>query len=99
MAGIAGLCVVQQGHRLFYLATLRLMTRYRLMSEESGSCPDISAFDQEPLLGLRTDPYSGKQILVEKFGDNLLVLRSPAPMGKQAGEDQEPALVVECPYR
>ena len=87
------------GWNSFYLAALRLMATYRLMAESSKTCPDISAFDKEPLLSLRTDPYSGQQITVEKFGDNLLVLRSPAPIGKQAGRDKEPALVIECPFR
>jgi hypothetical protein len=90
--------VAHYGWGRFYLAALRLMVRYRLMAEASRTCPGISAFDKEPLLSLRPDPYSGGKIKVEKHGGKLLVLRSPAPMGKQAGQDAEPALVIECPY-
>ncbi|MBN2497166.1 MAG: hypothetical protein JXR96_21415 [Deltaproteobacteria bacterium] len=91
--------LVRDGQIRFQLAALRLHAAYRRLAESSKTCPELAAFDAPPLSERRTDPYSGEAVRIEQLGPGKFVLRSPVPLGKQGGENAEPAMFIDCPYR
>lgn len=94
-----GRYLARDGQLRFLLAALRLQAAYRRLAEKRRACPGAKAFDRPPLSALRTDPYSGKPIRVEEQDPGRYVLQPPLPVGKRAGEQHDPAVFIDCPYR
>jgi hypothetical protein len=88
-----------EGQTRFRLAALRLHAAYRRLAEKAKACPKLSAFEQPPLSGLRTDPFSQKPMRIEELGPGRFALWCPVPLGKPNKEKAEPAVFIDCPYR
>ena len=88
-----------EGQTRFRLAGLRLLAAYRRLAEKAKACPKAAVFEQEPLSGLRTDPFSNQPIRVEELGPGRFALWCPVPLGKPNKEKAEPAVFIDCPYR
>jgi len=88
-----------EGQTRFRLAALRLHAAYRQLAEKAKACPKAAAFEQEPLSGLLTDPFSTQPIRIEETGPGRFALWCPVPLGKPNKEKAEPAVFVDCPYR
>jgi hypothetical protein len=88
-----------EGQTRFRLGALRLQAAYRRLAEQAKSCPPVPVFDQPPLSGLRTDPFSHKPIRVEALAPGRFALWCPVLLGKPNHEKAEPAVFIDCPYR
>lgn len=88
-----------EGQTRFRLGGLRLHAAYRQLAEKSKACPKAEVFDQEPLSGLRTDPFSQKPMRIEELGPGRFAVWCPVPLGKPNKEKAEPAVFIDCPYR
>jgi hypothetical protein len=88
-----------EGQTRFRLGALRLHAAYRQLAEKAKACPKAGIFDQEPLAGLRTDPFSQKPMRIEELGPGRFAVWCPVPLGKPNKEKAEPAVFIDCPYR
>ena len=88
-----------EGQTRFRLGGLRLHAAYRRLAEKAKACPQAAVFDQEPLSGLRTDPFSQKPMRIEELGPGRFAVWCPVPLGKPNKEKAEPAVFIDCPYR
>lgn len=93
-----GKWLTAQGRRRFLLAALRLQAAWLGRAAETGACPGAEAFEVEPLVGLRADPFSGRSMVVESDGAGGFVFRPPvALLAGRSAESKDVAVHAACP--
>jgi hypothetical protein len=86
------------GLSTFPLSALRLLVDYRLLAEQTGTCPDPDALRRAAGRGHLVDPCSGQEIVIRKVSATRLFIEPPHVPGCETDGHERPILIADCPF-